>query len=97
LFREEKYHYARDLHCVFEARINHFDHKGQTVIEVYSRGGKWHEASRYYRSIKPDVWFTTNPRILEQMRDTINWSERGYRQDRGVNFQWLNYNKQGGR
>lgn len=93
LFYEDKYHYNRNLGCVFEARINHWDHKGQAVVEVYSRGGTWHEATRYYRSLNTAIWFTTNPRILEEMRRTITYSERGYRSEVGVNFAWLNYDK----
>ena len=96
IFREDKYHYNRDLACVFEARINHWDHKGQAVVEVYSRGGTWHEATRYYRSLNTNTWFTTNPRILEEMRRTVVYSERGYHpvaNKIGVNFAWLSYDK----
>jgi len=93
MFYEDKYHYNRNLGCVFEARINHWNHKGLSVVEVYSRGGTWREASRYHRSLNTDIWFTINPRILEEMRRTIVYSERGYRQEVGVNFAWLNYDK----
>lgn len=92
LFEEDRYHYHRKLECVFEARFDHWNHKGQSVVEVYGRDGKWHEATRYYRSINSNIWFTFNPRILEEMRRTITYSERGYHvtpQRVGINFAWL--------
>lgn len=93
LFFEDKYHYNRNLHCVFEARINHWDHKGQAVVEVFGRDGRWHEASRYYRSLRTEIWFTSNPRFLEEMRRTVMYSERGFRSEVGVNFAWQGFDK----